>query len=130
MGISEVIKTLNNLILHPANKQVEKFVSWSLEKFINEKNLSYAIENDLDIITLTLNHYSLGHSSVTPLFKLSMKMYWEEVESYLINVEKIYSIISKNPKCAKILNTEKGKSYLNRCCKTAYDQLYSLIWEE
>lgn len=129
--ITEVIKTLKDAILDPSKEKIDGFITWSLEKYVNEENLNYSIDNDLDIITLALNHYGLSHSkTVTPLFRLAMKMYWNEAETYLTNVENVFNLINKKPECAKIINTERGRSYLNRCCKQAYAKLYTLIWEE
>ncbi len=127
---ADILKKLWDAISNPANEKVGQFIAWSFDQFVNEDSLNYAIDNDLDIITLTLNHYALGHSQVTPVFKMAMKMYWDEVESYLTNVEKIFKIIEQKPGCAKIIDTERGRSYLNRCCKVAYEQLYELIWEK
>ena len=126
-----ITKLLKDAILDPSKEKIDRFITWSLEKYVNAENLNYSIENDLDIITLALNHYGLSHSkTVTPLFKITMKMYWEEAESYLIHVEKVYSILTRKPELKKILDTEKGRSYLNRCCKQTYDKLYSFVWEE
>jgi uncharacterized membrane protein YfbV (UPF0208 family) len=130
MRLAEVARALKEALTGPKGDQVEKFISWVLKNFVKEKNLSYAIENDLDILTLALNHYGLGHSSLTPLFRFVMKAYWGDVESYLTNVGKVLSLLSEKPECAKILSTVKGRDYLNRCCKTAYDNLYDLIWLE
>ena len=125
---ADTLKILWDAISNPANEKVGQFIAWSFDKFVNEESLNYAIDNDLDIITLALNHYALGHSQVTPIFKLAVKMHWNEVESYLTNVEKIFKIIEQKPGCAKIINTERGRSYLNRSCKATYTELYSLIW--
>lgn len=130
VGITEIINVLKNAILNPVKGQIEQFITQSLNNFVNEDNLNYAIENDLDILTLAMNHYGFGHSRVTPIFKLSMKMYWDEAELYLTNVEKVFSLISKKPGCAKIINTEKGRSYLNRCCTQTYSKLYNFVWED
>ena len=127
---ADILKKLWDAISDPANKKIGQFIAWSFDKFVNEESLNYAIDNDLDIITLALNHYALGHSQVTPVFKSAVKMYWNEVESYLTDVEKIFKIIEQKPGCAKIINTDKGRSYLNRCCKATYNQLFSLIWED
>ena len=128
VGITKILK---DAILDPSKDKIDGFITWSLEKYVNEENLNYSIENDLDIITLALNHYGLSHSkTVTPIFKLAMKMYWDEAESYLTHVEKVFSILAKKPEIRKILDTEKGRSYLNRCCKQTYSKLYDLIWGE
>ena len=105
-----------------------RFIKWCLETFVNEDSLQYAIDNDLDIITLALNHYGIGHSDITPLFRLVVRMYWKEVEKYLTDANKVLQTLSKNEACRKVLSTEKGRSYLNRCCKTSYDKLYELCW--
>ena len=125
---ADTLKLLWDAISNPANEKVDQFIAWAFDKFVNEANLNYAIDNDLDIITLALNHYALGHSQVTPVFKLAIKMHWNEAESYLTDVEKIYKIIEQKPGCAKIINTERGRNYLNRSCKATYTQLYQLIW--
>ena len=130
MRLAEAAKALRAAIVSPVEKQVENFITWVLQNFVTEKNLRYALENDLDILTLALNHYGLGHGDLTPLFKLTMKMYWDEAESYLTNVSKVLSLLSKKPKCSEILDTEKGRDYLNRCCRSTYDRLYTFVWEE
>ena len=131
VDIAEVTKILKDAILDPSKEKIDGFITWSLEKYVNEENLTYAIENDLDIITLALNHYGLSHSkAITPLFRLAMKMYWTEAETYLTHVEKAFSILTRKPEIKKILDTEKGRSYLNRCCKQTYSRLYNFIWED
>jgi len=128
--LAEAAKALREAIASPVEKQVENFIEWILQNFVTEKNLRYAIENDLDILTLALNHYGLGHGDLTPLFRLAMKMYWDEAESYLTNVSKVMALLSRKPRCSKILDTEKGRDYLNRCCRSTYDRLYAFVWEE
>lgn len=126
--MSQAIKMLKEAVNSPRRNLMKKFIKWSLENFVNENNLQYAIDNDLDLLTLALNHYGVGHSEITPLFKLAIKMYWKEVEQYLTDVSKVLETLSKNEACRQILSTEKGRSYLNRCCKTSYERLYLLIW--
>ena len=128
--LAQAANALRKAIASPVERQAEKFIEWTLQNFVTEKNLRYALENDLDILTLALNHYGLGHGDLTPLFKLTMKMYWDEAESYLTNVSKVLSLLSKKPKCSEILDTEKGRDYLNRCCRSTYNRLYDFIWEE
>jgi len=128
--LAQAANALRKAIVSPVERQVENFIEWVLQKFVTEKNLRYALENDLDILTLAFNHYGLGHGDLTPLFRLAMKMYWDEVESYLTNVSKVLSLLSKKPKCSEILDTVKGRDYLNRCCRSTYDRLYTFVWEE
>ena len=128
--LAQVANKLRKAIVSPVERQVENFIEWTLQNFVTEKNLRYALENDLDILTLALNHYGLGHGDLTPLFRLTMKMYWDEAESYLTNVSKVLSLLSRKPRCSEILDTEKGRDYLNRCCRSTYDRLYTFVWEE
>lgn len=126
--LAQAANILRKAITSPIEKQAEQFIQWTLKNFITEKNLRYALDNDLDILTLALNHYGIGHGQLTPLFKMVMKVYWDEAESYLTNVSKVLALLSEKPKCAAILNTVKGRDYLNRCCRTTYDRLYDFIW--
>ena len=73
---ADTIRKLWDAISNPTNEKVSQFIAWSFDKFVNEDNLNYAIDNNLDILTLALNHYALGHSQVTPIFKLAVKTYW------------------------------------------------------
>lgn len=126
--MSQAIKMLQDAVKSPRKNLMKKFIKWCLEKFVNENNLQYAIDNDLDILTLALNHYGIGHSEITPLFKLAIKMYWKEVEQYLTDVSKVLETLSKNEACRQLLSTEKGISYLNRSCKNSYNTIYDFIW--
>lgn len=130
LRLSVVAKKLKDAISSPINRQVENFISWVIESFVNEKNLEEAIDSDLDILTLALNHYGLSHSSITPLFRFTLKLYWNEVESYLTDVQRIMDTLSGKPRCAKILDTPRGRDYLNRCCLSAYNQIYDFVWIE
>ena len=130
LRLIQVSKALREALINPTKNQVKRLLSWCLENFVTQGNLQYAIENDLDILTLALNHYGLGHSSITPSLRTVLKLYWDEVEPLLTDASKIYSIIiSKRPECKKILDTPKGRNYLNRCCQETYNKLYEFTWK-
>jgi hypothetical protein len=126
--MSQTVKMLQLAVTSPRRNLVKKFIKWCLESFVKENNLQYAIDNDLDILTLALNHYGIGHSEITPLFKFTIRMYWKEVEQYLTDVNKVLETLSKDEACRQLLSTEKGRNYLNRCCKTSYEKLYEFTW--
>jgi len=130
LRFAEAAKALREALINPINKQAENFLNWAFISFVNESNLQYAIDQDLDILTLALNHYGLSHSSLTPTFRMVLKIYWGEAEALLTNVTRVHKIISKKPRCAKILDTPRGRSYLNRCCESTYTRLYAFTWEE
>jgi len=122
---SVIVKALTK----PKKNNIKKVIEWCMKAFINEENLRNAIDKRIDIITLALNHYGIGHSTITPLVRIALRLYWEEIEGYLINPQKIREVISSKSGCRQLLNTNKGIEYLNWCCKNAYDKLYRLAWE-
>jgi len=109
---------------------VKTVLSWGLSK-VTKENLEWAIRENVDLITLAFNHYHLGNPMIKPLFKLVLKVYWNPIEEYLTDVNKIYAVIVKNkPDCKEILDTPEGRDYLNRLVDAAYNYLYELAWGE
>ena len=95
------------------------------------ENLQNAIDENIDILALSLNEFHLGHPLVAPVFKLALQMFWTEfVENYLTNAPKIYEILIQVPDVKAILDTDRGIDYLNRCCKATYDHLYEFCWAD
>lgn len=95
------------------------------------ENLDSAINENIDILTLSLNEFHLGNPLVAPLFKLALQMFWTEfVENYLANAPRVKELLSQKPECKAILDTDRGIDYLNRCCKATYDSLYTFCWSE
>ncbi len=89
-----------------------------------------AIKNNVDIIALSLNHFHLSSPVVAPVFRLALQMFWEEfIEQYLADAKKIYDILSKDSEVKEILDTPRGRDYLNRCVEASYNSLYTFAWE-
>jgi len=108
---------------------IEQFINWALTNFVNVENLNYAIQNNIDILTLAFNHAHLGHPLVAPAFRLVLQMYFAEfVDYYIADATRIYSILSRNLQVKEILDTEVGRTYLNNCCKCAYESLWNFCW--
>lgn len=126
--VSQVINALRSTITSPRKDAGNKFIKWCLQNFVNQDNLRHAIEDEVDIVMLALNHFGLGHSSITPVFKVAMKIYWSELEKYLTDAERLRDTLSKSPGCRQLLTTPQGISYLNRCCEQAYNVLYDVVW--
>jgi len=55
-------------------------------------------------------------------------MYWGEVEGLLTDVSRVYGLLASNPESRRILDTPRGRSYLNRQVKRLYEVLYELAW--
>lgn len=130
MRIAQAAKALRDALVNPVNRQAERFLDWAFTTFVNEENLRYAIDNDLDILTLALNHYGLSHSTVTPTLRTVLKLYWGEAEALLTDVSRVYATLSRKPGCARLLDTRRGRSYLNRCCESTYRRLHAFTWDE
>jgi len=108
---------------------IEQFINWALTNYVNVENLNYAIQNNVDILMLSFNHAHLGHPLVAPAFRLVLQMYFSEfVEYYIADVQKIYEILTRKTELKQILDSEIGRTYLNNCCKYAYDALYNFCW--
>jgi hypothetical protein len=126
-----VARNLEKLInSRKPNALVERFIRWALTNYVTAENLQNAIRDEIDILQVSLNHFHLGHPLVAPLFRLALQMFWNEfVDTYIADVTKIYSILTEIPDVKIILDTPEGRDYLNRCCKTTYDTLYTFVWE-
>ena len=124
-----VLQALKDAIMEPQKRKVEDLINWAMEKYITEENLKTAIAEDLDIITLALNHFGLGHNQISPLLRTTFKLYWDEVENMLTDANNIYRIISRKPECAKLLRTEEGLNYVNRLSEAAYKEIYAFVWD-
>lgn len=110
---------------------IEQFINWALTNYVNEENLKYAIENNVDVLQLAFNHAHLGHPLVAPAFKLVLQMYFTEfVEYYIADVPKIYAILCRNPQVKAILDRPESINYLNRCCQSTYENLYKFCWQD
>ena len=126
--ISEVIDVLRLALVEPQKENARLFIGWCLNQWITPENLQEAIETDLDIITLSLNHLGLGHSLISPLLRLVFKRHWTEVEDMLTEPQNVYDIVVSKPGCREILATPTGIDYMNRCCESAYSDIYTFVW--
>lgn len=109
---------------------VDRFIRWALNGYVNKENMEEAIQNNVDIIALSLNHFHLGSPLVAPVFRLALQMFWSEfIEQYIADTQKIYDILATNPEVKAILDTPQGRDYLNRCCEASYESLYNFAWE-
>ena len=92
------------------------------------ENLKQAVENNTDLTKLMFNHYHLH--ILTPILKLVLQAYWNEIEESITNVPKIYSILAENPENKKILDTPQARKYLNQQMEKLYNTLYHIAWVE
>ena len=129
---SKIAKNLERLInSRKPNALVERFIGWALTNYVTAENLENAINQNIDILAVSLNEFHLGSPLVAPLFKLALQMFFTEfVENYLADAPKVYAVLAQKPEVAEILRTDRGVDYINRCCKATYQSLYDFCWSE
>lgn len=108
---------------------VQRWVERAIASYVTPENLRWAISNNVDILSLALNHYHLGHPAVFPGFQLLLKMAWEGyVEPLLTSVPRVYAIIASNPANKQILDSPEGMRYLHGACESCYRRLHQLAF--
>jgi len=112
---------------HP-EKFIEKFVTFALSRYINPENLENAINDNADILTLALNHHHLSSPIVFPFFKILLRLHWETFEALLVDVPYLYKVLCRKQGVQELLDTERGRKYINWAAETSYFKLYYLIW--
>jgi hypothetical protein len=127
-----VAKSLEKLInTRQPNALVERFIKWALTNYVTAENIETAIQENYDILQISLNHFHLGHPLVSPVFKLALQLFWSEfVETYIADATKIYSVLAEIPNVKEIIDTERGRQYLNACCHSTYESLYNFVWSD
>jgi len=127
---AKVARSLEQLInTRKPNALVERFIRWALTNYVTAENMETAIQQNVDILQISLNHFHLGHPLVSPLFKLALQLFWTEfVDLYIADATKIFSMLSEIPDVKPIIDTERGREYLNACCRSTYDSLYTFVW--
>uniref|UniRef100_A0A6M3M4B8 Uncharacterized protein n=1 Tax=viral metagenome TaxID=1070528 RepID=A0A6M3M4B8_9ZZZZ len=126
--LAQVLTVLRDAVTNPAKDKATDLIEWIMDNYVTPQGIRYAMANNLDLFTLAFNHYGLGHSAVSPLFKIVARNYWGEIEDLLTDANKVLKIVSKKPECAQILYTPEGIDYLNRCCIAGYENLYNFVW--
>jgi len=119
-------------ILQGDEEQAEEWLKEGMGR-IDGDDLEDAIESDFNASTLLLNHFHeyMEHPVLGGLTRLVFKHFWDTVEYILTDANKIYNILTENrPDLKDLLNTPKGKKWLNESTQTSYENLYAWVWEE
>jgi hypothetical protein len=125
---ARILSKLRAAMTMPRDEYIDDFVEWALKKYIDRERLVWSIEHDFDVVTAALNHFGLGHSQVSPLLKTVLRMNWDRIEETLTDVNIMRDILLEKEELNDILHSEEGISYLNRCCKSAYQTIYNFVW--
>jgi len=99
-------------------------------KMIKPEDFLNAMKSKTDPSKLILNHFHniIENPAVKPLVQTALRIYWNDIESYLTDANKVYEILCKNEKLREILKREDAKRYLNYAVASAYKNLYEWVW--
>jgi len=87
-----------------------------------------AIKKDLRIVDLIKQH--LVNFSLFML-KTIIRMFWNEIESYITNPNKLLELIKQyRPDIYELLITEQGYKWFIKNLREVYDWLYDFTWKE
>lgn len=107
---------------------IKQLASYFLQ-YLTPENLKTAIEQNIDITATIYNHYGLTNPIILPIFRAAMRLYWNEFETFITNVPRLYQLLMKDPRNKPILETDKAKQYLNQQMENFYLTTYQIVWE-
>jgi len=105
-----------------------EFIDYIIQRVLTPQRLKEAIEGDLDLTELAFNHMHLSNPMVLPILKIFGRVYWREIEDYLSDAQRIYSILIEKPEYRSILDNPRARKYLNRQLEKLYNEFYRVIW--
>jgi len=122
-----VVDTLKKII---ANREFAKSLIETAIKRIRKEDFLNAMKSNYDPSKLILNHFHtvIERPEVKPLVQFALKLYWQDIEEYLTNVQKIYDLLCLNPELREVLKKPETKRYLNYAVASAYVRLYEWVW--
>ncbi len=119
-------------ILGLSDKVIESMIITALRN-VKPEHIKEAVEKDIDAFDyLFFNHFSkyTSHPHFSGLLRIAFRKYWHLVEKYLCNVQNLYLVLTYGrPEIKKILDTPKGRRWLNKVAESAYKKLYRWVWE-
>lgn len=123
MQVEEVI-----MLLRMFNEK--KIISMGEEflKKIPPNEVKNAIVNDIDLVKILFNHFHLSHPAVKRFAVPLLRNYWDQIEGFLKDINKIKSVLSLNEEVKKILWTPEGLKWLKKQQRKLYDALYFYTW--
>ncbi|RLJ08626.1 MAG: hypothetical protein DRP12_00230 [Candidatus Aenigmatarchaeota archaeon] len=100
-------------------------------KQIRAEELENAIKSGFDPSLLIFNHLSgyMNNPILKPIIRAGLRKWWGEIESVLTDARKVYGILTENrPDLKRILDTERGRRWLNWAVYQSYSNLYRYTW--
>jgi len=119
-----------NLFFNLSEEIVDGLIVKAL-KDVKPEWLKFAIENDIDVYDYLFYNLFKDYTQ-TPewqgLIRLISRKFWHVIEKYISNANLLYQILSLNPENKKLLDTPKGREWLNRTVVSAYQKFYQFVW--
>lgn len=119
-------------ILNLSDKVIETFIISFLRE-VKAEHIKYAIDNDIvvfDYLFYQKFKEYVSHPQFSGLIRLALRKYWRLVEKYLADVRNLYFVLTYNkPDIKKLLDSPKGRKWLNKNAELSYKKLYKWVWE-
>jgi hypothetical protein len=87
---------------------------------VTPDKLKAAVEGRIPTDAWLVNHFHMGDPLCRPLWTLAIQLFWDEVESNLTDVSRLYGYLTLDPRNRAILDTPEGRDFLNRACRYFY----------
>lgn len=124
MSVQEVLQGLNLVM----NKSNALSIGRMFLKSLKPEDVIRALEGQTSLVKLCFNHWRLAHPSVKPLAKAVLQTNYRELEKLLTDVPEVFQILSENHQIFTVLNTPRGRAWLNQQCRDLYTAVYVYCW--
>jgi hypothetical protein len=130
LSIEDTTKELEIILTLPKEAAEERAMTWirTALYLIKPEQVQEAIVNNLAAEQVLFGYLHLTNPLVAVLARPILGIFWESISYFLYDARRLFNILSANPDVAIILNTDKGKTWLNQCCVNGVVWLYNYIW--
>lgn len=126
MGLKEdLLNLLNN------KSKARKWITKGLRS-LKVEDVKQSIQQNSNPSVVLFNHFGqyTMNPLLSPIIKLVLKFYWDEMEEVLTDATKVYNqLIENRPDMKEILDQKKGRRWLNYAVASSYASLYTYVWK-
>jgi len=126
----DTVKEVETLLKLPPELAHDRVLTWIRASLylISPEQAIYAIENNVRVDQLLFQALHLNHPLVSPLARNLFRIFWQSVSFYLTDAWQLYSILAVKPEVKRVLDTEKGRRWLDQSILNGYTVLYNYCW--
>ena len=125
MNINDVLKGLQAIM----SRSSAESLGHMFLKNLKPEDVTDAIQKDLSLTKLCFNDFHLNHQMIKPFVRLILKANFKDIQKLLTDVPAVYAVLAENPRIMPVLNTYKGRVWLNRQCREMYEAMYIYTWK-